>query len=174
VDRVGGWHWLLFALTWLSATIARAVGVSAVQSGTLIVLENRTLSIDLPCSALFIMALFAALVLAYPVSPAQRLRGLALGLPVIAVFNVIVAAARVSVPCRRRSTSSTMFQSGMVLVTAIVLGLVAVAGTRCAIRRCSPYRVALSTRPVAAVVTGVGRHVPAARFVLPVIAVIAR
>jgi exosortase/archaeosortase family protein len=124
VDRIGGWHGLLLALTWLSATIAHVVGVSAAQSGTLIVLANRTLSIDLPCSAIFIVALYSALVLAYPVSPAQRLRGLALGIPVIAIFNVvrIVAAAQVALalPHAFDFFHDYLFQSGMVLVTAVV------------------------------------------------------
>jgi exosortase/archaeosortase family protein len=124
IDRVGGWHGLLLGLTWLSTALAHVVGVSAVQSGTLIVLANRTLSIDLPCSAIFIVALYAALVLAYPVSPVQRLRGLALGIPIILVFNVarIVAAAQValSLPNAFDFFHDYLFQSGMVLVTAVV------------------------------------------------------
>ena len=124
LDRVGGWRWMLLGLTWLSTTAAHVTGAAAAQSGTQILLANRTLSIDLPCSAIFIVAVFSALVLSYPVSNADRIRGLAIGIPVILVFNVvrIVAATQVSLsmPNAFDFFHDYLFQSGMVLVTAVV------------------------------------------------------
>jgi len=115
---------LLVGTAAVSAKIAAWIGIAATTSGTHILLPSRTLSVDLPCTALFIVALFSALVLSYPVSWQQRLLGLAVGIPIILATNIvrIVAAAEVSesIPSAFTFFHDYLFQMGMVLVTVAI------------------------------------------------------
>lgn len=108
----------------VSTRIITWLGIPAMRSGTLIHLQSRTLSIDLACTAVFIIALYVALVFAYPVSVRDRLIGAAVGVPIIIVFNFarIVAAAVVSENISSAFTffHDYLFQVGMVLVTVVV------------------------------------------------------
>lgn len=112
---------LLAGTASVSTRLISWVGIAATQSGTHVELSSRTLSIDLACTAVFIVALYVALVLAYPVSVKQRLLGIAAGVPVILVFNLvrIVAAAEVSqtAPSAFQFFHDYLFEVGMVLVT---------------------------------------------------------
>jgi exosortase/archaeosortase family protein len=124
VDLLHGWGSVQLATTRVSAGVASGLGIALSQVGTRIDVGNRILAVDLPCTAVFIIALFSALVLAYPVSWRMRLLGLAAGIPVIVVSNIvrIVAAAGVSVgsPGAFDFFHDYLFQVGMVMVTVVV------------------------------------------------------
>lgn len=120
-----GWLGAVLEGTAAVATrIVTSIGIAAVRSGTLIRLPSRTLSVDLACTAVFVVALYVALILAYPVSAKNRLLGIALGVPAILAVNVmrIVATAQVSesAPSAFQFVHDYMFQVGMVLVTVAV------------------------------------------------------
>jgi exosortase/archaeosortase family protein len=120
-----GWlNSMLLGTASVSTRIVTWIGIAAVGSGTLIRLPSRTLSVDLACTAVFVVALFVALILAYPVSAKDRLLGIALGVPIILAVNImrIVAAAQVaeSAPTAFQFVHDYMFQVGMVLVTVVV------------------------------------------------------
>lgn len=108
----------------VSAKLMTWVGISAVRSGNQIYLHSRTLSIDLPCTAIFIIALYVSLVVAYPVSVRHRLLGVAIGVPLIVVFNFVrllaVAVVAESLPSAFAFFHDYLFQVGMVLVTVVV------------------------------------------------------
>jgi exosortase/archaeosortase family protein len=120
-DKRGLFGPLQIATTAVSQTVVTWLGIAATRSGTLIYLPSRTLAIDLACTAIFIVALYAAIVLAYPVSVPQRLMGIAVGVPIILVGNIlrIVAAAEVAQVAPRSFTffHDYLFQVGMVLIT---------------------------------------------------------
>jgi exosortase/archaeosortase family protein len=121
VDLFGGWRPMLQAWASVSAGIARLLGVHLVLAGTQIGIGTRTLSIDLPCSAIFIAALFISLVLAYPVSWKARLLGLAIGLPAILLANVLrlvaVEVVQATAPAAFPFVHDYLFEVGMVFVT---------------------------------------------------------
>ena len=64
-----------------------AVGIPVVMTGNLLRLTNHTLAIDFDCTAITLMALYVAIVVAYPLNWLQRLQAVLLGLPVIFVVN---------------------------------------------------------------------------------------
>jgi len=106
---------------------SRATGVSATAVGTDVYLATRTLRIDLGCTALPLMIVYTALVLAYPLSWKRKAIGLAVGLPALALANLLrlVAVAQLS----GRLGQSTflfvhdyMFQIGMVGVVIALWG----------------------------------------------------
>lgn len=96
-------------------------GVEATVTGNEVVLATRVLRIDLDCTAISLMLVYAALVLAYPLSTKSRAIGLAVGLPVIAVANMLrlVAVAQLSGPLSERSflfVHDYLFKIAMVAV----------------------------------------------------------
>lgn len=113
---------LQLATTSVSTSLINATGQQATVSGTLIALPNRMLAVDLACTAIFIVGMYGALVLAYPVKWRLRLLGLAIGIPVIVVVNVlrIVVAGHISVaaPDAFSFVHDYLFQVGMVLLVA--------------------------------------------------------
>lgn len=123
-NAVGVWRNMQLATASLSTAIAGTLGLATTRSGILIGLTGRTLSIDLACTALFIVALYSALVLAYPVSPKMRLFGMAAGTPIILLANIgrIVAAIAVSaaLPSEFQFFHDYLFEAGMVLVTVAI------------------------------------------------------
>jgi archaeosortase B (VPXXXP-CTERM-specific) len=124
VAAKGGWEWSRLATARVSATLMSATGVHAVLSGTLIRIPNRILAIDLACTGITIVALYCALILAYPVRWSYRLLGIAIGVPAILLANLvrIVAAAHVSAtaPSAFTFVHVYLFQVGMVLVVAFI------------------------------------------------------
>jgi exosortase/archaeosortase family protein len=114
---------VLVGTTIVAAKLIGLIGIAARRSGTEIYLHGRILSIDLACTAIFIIALYLALLLAYPASVQHRLLGVAVGVPIIVVFNFarIVAAAAVSetIPSAFSFFHDYLFQVGMVLVTVL-------------------------------------------------------
>jgi len=146
-NLAGMLNWMMMGTAIVSTRLYTWLGIAAMRSGTQIYLHSRTLSIDLACTAIFIMALYVALVLAYPVSARHRFLGLAIGIPSIVFANFVrlVAVAEVSesiqpafaflhdrwfhtLPLSAPAYSSTftffhdyLFQVGMVLVTVVAL-----------------------------------------------------
>jgi len=120
----GAWRAVQLATAALSTTIASGLGVAAMRSGTLIELSNRTLSVDLACTAVIIVALYSSLVLAYPVSSRQRLIGLGAGIPLILFANIGRIVAAIGVAARAPSAfqffHDYLFQVGMVFVTVAI------------------------------------------------------
>ena len=121
IDSVGGWRSSRLALATTVTRLSGATGVAAVQAGTLIRVPGRTLSIDLACTAIFIVALYVALIAAYPVSKRARLVGIAIGVPVIIAFNVarVVGAAEVAqfAPSAFGFVHDYVFEVAMMLLT---------------------------------------------------------
>jgi exosortase/archaeosortase family protein len=120
-DRRGLFAPLQLATTSVAHTFITWVGIPATRSGTLIHMPTRTLAIDLACTAIFIVALYAAIVLAYPVSVPQRLLGIGIGVPIILIGNILrlIAAAEVAqaAPTAFTFFHDYLFQVGMVLIT---------------------------------------------------------
>lgn len=85
----GRLDWLMYSTTQVASLLIGWVGIPAPLLGNQIFLASRTLRIDLDCTALPIAALYSALVIAYPLSIRSRLLALAVGLPVIAVANLL-------------------------------------------------------------------------------------
>lgn len=80
---------LLEAMASLTGACSNVTGVPATVAGNEIFLATRILRIDLDCTGISLMLIYTALVLAYPLSIKRKLIGLAIGLPVIAVANLI-------------------------------------------------------------------------------------
>jgi exosortase/archaeosortase family protein len=120
-EKRGLFDSLRIGTTAVATTVVRWVGIPATRSGTLILLPGKTLAIDLACTAIFIVALYTAIVLAYPVSIPQRLLGMAIGVPIILLGNILrlVAAAEVAriAPSSFAFFHDYLFQVGMVLIT---------------------------------------------------------
>lgn len=121
LDSRGMLRWLQDVTTVVSEAAVSVLGIGASRTGTLIHLPQRTLAIDLACTAIFIVALYVALVMSYPVPWRVRLVGIAAGVVLIAVANVlrIVAAAVVSqiAPSAFMFVHDYLFQVGMILIT---------------------------------------------------------
>jgi exosortase/archaeosortase family protein len=73
----------------LSAAIARLVGGHAVAAQDDIVVRTMTITINHECTGIFVYMLFIAFVLAYPAPWIGRLSGLAVGIPLIFIVNVL-------------------------------------------------------------------------------------
>lgn len=82
------WY-LVVATTNASAWLMRAFGLEAQISGNSIALTNQTLLVNLECTAIYLMILFAAFVLVYPARWLRKLIGLAAGIPAIFAANVL-------------------------------------------------------------------------------------
>lgn len=82
----------------ITGACTRATGIAASVSGTEITLSTRILRIDLDCTGVSIAIMYAALVLAYPLSLKHRLVGLALGVPLLFTANMLrlLAVAQLS------------------------------------------------------------------------------
>ena len=108
----------------LTYSLVRLTGLPAVASGNQIVLSNRVLLINADCTGFFIIAVFAALVLAHPAPWREKGLALMVGVPVILVANLVrlvaVAHVAVSFPAAFTVVHDYIFQVGMVLLAAAV------------------------------------------------------
>ncbi len=77
--------WTAVQLSWA----LRLLGFDSTVSGTVCTFGPRSVTIVMECTALQVAMIYAALVLAYPSTIKAKLVGLGLGLPIIAVVNVI-------------------------------------------------------------------------------------
>ena len=129
---------LLGATATVLGACSRATGLSATTVGTDIYLATRTLRIDLGCTALPLMIVYTALVLAYPLPWRRKAIGLLVGLPVLAIANFVrlVAVAQLSGRLGQDAflfVHDYMFQIGMVgVVIALWGGYLWEAGRRAA------------------------------------------
>lgn len=73
----------------LCGGLLRLIGIPAARSGTTLVLGNSGLDIISECSAVHIGILFTAGVIAFPTTWRARALGLAAGLPLIFVINLL-------------------------------------------------------------------------------------
>jgi len=80
---------LLTTTAYVAGALFNVTGVPAKVIGNEILLATRTLRIDPDCTGLSLMALYAALVLAYPFTMRRRVIGLAAGLPALLVANMV-------------------------------------------------------------------------------------
>ena len=89
---------ILNATASFTGACSNATGVPAAVAGNEIALSSRILRIDLDCTGISLMLIYAALVLAYPLSIKRKLIGLGIGIPAIAVFNQLrlLAVAQLS------------------------------------------------------------------------------
>jgi len=85
----GHLDWLIKATTVLAGNAIAFVGIPATVSGNQITLSNHVLEIVPDCTGISLAALYASLVVAYPLSWRTRLVALAVGMPVIAVANLL-------------------------------------------------------------------------------------
>jgi exosortase/archaeosortase family protein len=94
-DGWQGWELLTGATAAVSGACARAVGLQATVVGSMIMLPSRSLQIDPGCTAVTLLAVYLALIFAYPVSNRMRLLAIAVGVPVLLMANIarIVAVA---------------------------------------------------------------------------------
>ncbi len=94
-DGWQGWDVLTGATATVSGAGARAVGLQATVVGSMIMLPSRSLRIDPQCTAVTLLAVYVALIFAYPVSSRMRLLAILVGVPVLIVANIarIVAVA---------------------------------------------------------------------------------
>ena len=65
------------------------VGGDAQLQGTNIVIKTLVMNVNHECTGIFVIMLFASFVLAYPASWLARLGGLAVGIPLLFVVNVV-------------------------------------------------------------------------------------
>jgi exosortase/archaeosortase family protein len=120
----GRLDWLMAWNTQAAAVLIKAVGIPLTVAGNQIVLASRILRIDLDCTALPIAALYSALVIVYPLPIRSRLLALAVGLPVIAVANLL---RLLGVAVASESMSPSVFIFAHEYLFKIVMVLVVVA-----------------------------------------------
>ena len=116
-----GWNTITGTTAAMAARSARAVGIDAQVSGSFILLPSRTLAIDPECSAVTLMVVYIALVLAYPLAWHMRLLALLIGIPLLAVANLarIVGVAYASEMLSDRPfymVHDYLFEVGMLLL----------------------------------------------------------
>jgi archaeosortase B (VPXXXP-CTERM-specific) len=73
----------------LASLLLDMAGASPVRSGATLSLAGGGMQIVSECSGVYVAILFAAAVLAFPTTWAARARGLALGLPLLFLVNVL-------------------------------------------------------------------------------------
>jgi len=82
--------WLQTSTAYLGALLQSTVMAGdAVSYGDNIVVTTLTLNVNHECTGIFVFVLFAGFVLAYPTTWKARFTGLAIGLPILFLINVI-------------------------------------------------------------------------------------
>ena len=120
-------EWLVPLMVWTAqaaAFLIRLVGISATVSSIQIFIPSRILEIDLECTAVSIVALYSALVIAYPHPVKSRLLALAVGIPVILVANLLRLVA-VAVASEHLSPSAFYFAHDYLFKVLMVFVVVA-------------------------------------------------
>lgn len=105
-----------------------ATGVPATVVANDVVLESRILRIDADCTGITLMMIYAALVLAYPLSWKKKLLGLVGGIAVLFVANLIrlVAVAQLSGPLDDRAFLFVHDYLFKIVMMGVVIGAWAV------------------------------------------------
>jgi len=83
------------AIAWLVYKLLRAIGLSAWRDGVTLGLGGFAVQIRTNCNAIYEMGLYAAACLAYPAPMAQRTAGVALGVVVLYMVNLVRVASLV-------------------------------------------------------------------------------
>lgn len=83
-----GWDPVTRTVAATAGACARFLGIDATVDGSVIRLPSRSLSVDPQCTAVDLLAVYAAIVLAYPLPWKKRLMGLALGVVVLQAANL--------------------------------------------------------------------------------------
>jgi len=124
IDTSGGLQAVMLATARASTALITLTGLQATQTGALIHLSNRILAIDTACTAVYLVAMFSARILAYPLKWTSRLLGVLAGAIVILGVNLvrIVAVAHVSIGASARFDfiHDYLFQVGMMLVVVML------------------------------------------------------
>jgi exosortase/archaeosortase family protein len=120
-----GWQTVTGVTASAGGNSARFFGVNATVSGNLILLPSRSLSVDRQCTAVTLLALYIALVLAYPVSWRMRFLAIAIGTPVLFIANIarLVGVAWASELLTDKPfylVHDYLFESGMVFVVMMM------------------------------------------------------
>lgn len=71
------------------AAVLRLGGIASTHDGTHVRVGDAGMDIISECSAIYVLILFAAAVLAFPTTWRARLRGLSLGIPILLTVNVV-------------------------------------------------------------------------------------
>ena len=113
------------ATTAVADGLIGGTGVPCTRLGNEIFLASRVLRIDGECTGLLIVAMYLALLVAYPVSIKTKAIGLLVGVPVILVVNMarLIAVAHLS---ERLTEDAFRFAHDVlfkVVMVAVVLGL---------------------------------------------------
>lgn len=84
----------------ITGACSNIIGVPATVAGNEVFLATRILRIDFDCTGIPLMLVYAALVLAYPLRTKRKLIGMAVGLPVLALANMLrlITVAELSGP----------------------------------------------------------------------------
>lgn len=83
-----GWGPITRTVAATAGALSRIVGIDATVDGNIIRLQSRNLAVDPECTAVDLLAIFAALVLAYPLRWTRKLFALATGGIVIELVNI--------------------------------------------------------------------------------------
>jgi exosortase/archaeosortase family protein len=73
----------------MTGTCSNLMGVPATVTGNEVRLPSRVLRIDVDCTGVSLMVIYAALVLAYPLNAKRKLIGLGVGLPALFMANAL-------------------------------------------------------------------------------------
>ncbi len=108
-----------------ATALISAAGIPVTRTGIQMFLSTRILEIDLDCTAIQLIALYAALVVAYPVSTRTKLLGLAIGVPAILLANLlrllgVAVASEYASPAAFAFVHDFLFKVVMILV---IMGL---------------------------------------------------
>lgn len=120
-----GWDPITAAVAAAGGAGARMLGLKASVAGNVIHLPSRSLVIDPQCTAVTLLAVYVALVFAYPVRWGMRLLAIAVGVPVLLAVNImrLVGVAWASELLAGRSfyvVHDYLFEFGMVFVVLMM------------------------------------------------------
>jgi len=73
----------------IAVQVIRLTGLKAIVFDDYIILSNQSWHVTLECTAIYLMGLFWSFILVYPVRPLEKLIGIALGVPIIFMANVL-------------------------------------------------------------------------------------
>ena len=118
---------ILDGMARFSGACDRALGLDARVRGNEIAVGGRVLRIDLECTAISLMAIYSALVLAYPLGWRRKVTGLMGGLLAIQAFNQVrlIAVAWLS---GRTEDAVFRFAHDYLFMTSMVIVVVAAWG----------------------------------------------
>ena len=128
LTRAGYFDPVCKATASITGALSNLTGVTATVSGIDIFLAARTLRIDVDCTGVSLLMVYAALVIAYPMNLKRKAIGLAIGIPVILIANLarLVAVAQLAGPLGDRAfffTHDYLFQVIMLGVVILLWGL---------------------------------------------------